>query len=130
MGFPSPAADHTENRISIDELCIDHPSSTYFIRAGRHAPRIGLVRGALLVVDSSLRPKHGSIIVSGIDEELTVMRYLLHPVPSLQDLHNPAKVTPIEDDNGTEYGGGRQAIWGVVTYWITPADMDNREDVF
>lgn len=129
MGFPSPAADHLENRISLDALCIDHPSATYFVRAGRHAPRIGLVRGAMLVVDSSLTPKHGSIIVSGIEDELTVMRFLAHPVPSLQDLHNPSIVKPIEEET-QDYGGTKQAVWGVVTYWITPADMDNRDDYF
>lgn len=33
MGFPSPAADYEEMRISLDEKLIKHPAATYFMRA-------------------------------------------------------------------------------------------------
>lgn len=33
MGFPSPAADYAESRISLDQQLIRHPSATYFMRA-------------------------------------------------------------------------------------------------
>lgn len=128
--YGSPASDYVEDRISLDKLCIDHPSATYFMRAGRHAPRIGLVRGALLVVDASLTPQHGSIIVSGLDDDLTIKRYLQHPFPALQDLHNPADVTVISEEDAGAYNAGREQVWGVVTYWITPADMNAAGDGF
>lgn len=32
MGFPSPAADYEEMRISLDEKFIKHPAATYFMR--------------------------------------------------------------------------------------------------
>jgi DNA polymerase V len=132
MGFPSPASDYVEDRISLDALCITHPSATYFMKAGNHAPRIGLVKGSLLVIDCSLTPVHGSIIVSGQGEELMLKRYLTYPVPALQDLNNPSKVTVITDNEDDKYcyGGARRTVWGVVTYWITPADMyAARDDV-
>lgn len=31
-GFPSPAQDYVEKRLSLDDLCIRHPESTYLLR--------------------------------------------------------------------------------------------------
>lgn len=56
MGFPSPAADYVERSMSLDEKFIEHPASTYFMRAGQTYWREGIQNGALLVVDSSLTP--------------------------------------------------------------------------
>ena len=50
MGFPSPAADYVEQRISLDEKLIRRPNSTYFMRAGCSYYREGIIQGALLVV--------------------------------------------------------------------------------
>lgn len=59
MGFPSPAADYAESRISLDQQIIRHPSATYFMRAADSHHREGILQGALLVVDSSLTPVDG-----------------------------------------------------------------------
>lgn len=59
MGFPSPAADYVESRISLDQQLIRHPSATYFMRAADSHHREGILQGALLVVDSSLTPVDG-----------------------------------------------------------------------
>ena len=32
-GFPSPAADYVEQRIDLNQLLIQHPSATYFVKA-------------------------------------------------------------------------------------------------
>ncbi|MEB5957949.1 LexA family transcriptional regulator, partial [Escherichia coli] len=34
MGFPSPAQDYVEQRISLDQRIITRPAATYFMRAG------------------------------------------------------------------------------------------------
>ncbi|HBU9965186.1 LexA family transcriptional regulator, partial [Citrobacter freundii] len=54
MGFPSPAADYVETRISLDQQLISQPAATYFMRASRSHFREGIIQGALLVVDASL----------------------------------------------------------------------------
>lgn len=54
MGFPSPAADYVETRISLDQQLISQPAATYFMRALRSHFREGIIQGALLVVDVSL----------------------------------------------------------------------------
>lgn len=51
MGFPSPAADYVETRISLDQQFIRHPSATYFMRASRSHFREGILQGALPVDD-------------------------------------------------------------------------------
>ncbi len=43
MGFPSPAADYVEKRISLDQQLISQPSATYFMRAARSHFREGII---------------------------------------------------------------------------------------
>lgn len=63
MGFPSPAADFAETRISLDQRLIHKPAATYFMLAGETIYRCGIMKDALLVVDASLSPCDGSLLV-------------------------------------------------------------------
>lgn len=45
MGFPSPAADYVETRISLDQQLIIQPAATYFMRASRSHFREGIIQG-------------------------------------------------------------------------------------
>ncbi|BEB05748.1 hypothetical protein VEE28_10920 [Escherichia coli] len=72
MGFPSPAADYVEERISLDKRIITRPAATYFMRAGSTHYREGILNGALLVVDASLSPCDGSLLVCIMDRELRI----------------------------------------------------------
>ena len=74
-GFPSPAEDYKENKIDLNEELIQHPSSTFMIRAkGDSMIGAGIFDDALLVVDRSLTPVHGSIIIAAIYAGFTVKR--------------------------------------------------------
>nr|WP_084635602.1 S24 family peptidase [Enterobacter sp. FB] len=75
MGFPSPAADYIEERISLDRRIITRPAATYFMRAGATHYREGILSGALLVVDASLSPCDGSLLVCTDEEEFRIKRY-------------------------------------------------------
>ena len=56
-GFPSPAADYTEAELDLNEYCIRHRASTYFVRAiGNSMTDIGLNSGDLMVVDKAEKP--------------------------------------------------------------------------
>ena len=56
-GFPSPADDYVEGRLSLDEYLIQHRDSTFFVRAkGNSMTGAGIFDGDLLVVDKSLSP--------------------------------------------------------------------------
>lgn len=73
MGFPSPAADYAEERISLDKEIIQHPNSTFFARMeGDSMVNAFIPSGALLVVDRSLTPKNLDIVLATVQGEWTV----------------------------------------------------------
>lgn len=71
-GFPSPADDYIESELNLTELLIPHPSSTFMVRAKGHSmERHGIYDSDLLIVDRSLEPQVGDIVVMAVDGELT-----------------------------------------------------------
>ena len=118
MGFPSPAADYVETRISLDQQLISQPAATYFMRASRSHFREGIIQGALLVVDASLSPCDGSLLICAIDGEFRIKRYRTHPQPHLVNLDNGRReALPVDDDGYSS----APAIFGVITYIINDA---------
>lgn len=75
MGFPSPAADYEEARLSLDERFIHKPAATYYMKASETIYRCGIMKDALLVIDSSLSPCDGSLLVCEIGGEFKVKIY-------------------------------------------------------
>ncbi len=74
-GFPSPADDHMEALISLDEELIHHKTSTFFVRArGNSMTGAGIHDGDLLVVDKSLEPISGDIVIASVDGNITVIQ--------------------------------------------------------
>ncbi|MFW7681219.1 DUF4113 domain-containing protein [Klebsiella pneumoniae] len=66
-GFPSPAQDYVEQRIDLNELLVNHPSATYFVKvAGDSMKDAGIGEGDLLVVDSSRTAVHGDFYSLGV----------------------------------------------------------------
>lgn len=75
-GFPSPAADHVEVRLSADQYLVKNPTATYFVRVkGDSMVNAGIYSGDVLVVDRSVEPSIGQIILAEVDGEFTV-KYL------------------------------------------------------
>ncbi|WP_444883539.1 LexA family protein [Microbulbifer sp. PSTR4-B] len=71
-GFPSPADDFKEAALSLDDHLITRPSATYFVRAdGDSMVNAGIHDGDLLIVDRSLTPVHGDVVVVALDGQLT-----------------------------------------------------------
>ncbi|HFK5809361.1 TPA: S24 family peptidase [Enterobacter bugandensis] len=124
MGFPSPAADYVEERISLDKRIIARPAATYFMRAGETHYREGILNGALLVVDASLRPCDGSLLVCRMEGELRIKRYRNHPKPHLEDLQTGRS----EDIPAYDDGTSPDAIFGVITYIINDARTGEFDD--
>ena len=74
-GFPSPADDHLERRLDLNEHLIRHPSSTFFLRVdGDSMSGAGILTGDLIVVDKALSPRAGAIVVAEVGDEFTVKR--------------------------------------------------------
>ena len=72
-GFPSPAEDYMHAKLDLNELLVEHPSATYYVRVnGDSMLGAGIVSGDLLVVDRSLEVTNNCIVVAHIDGEFTV----------------------------------------------------------
>lgn len=114
-GFPSPAGDHIEKRLDLNDLCVQHPEATFFVQVeGDSMSRAGINDKDMLVVDRAIDPKPGQIVVAAINNETTVKRlarrrgkYFLDP-----ESDNPG-YTPIELTEDLEC-----VIWGVVRYAV------------
>jgi DNA polymerase V len=110
-GFPSPADDYVERRLSLDEHLIQHKESTFFMRVAGHSMRnLGIFDGDLLVVDRAVAATHGCVVVAVVDGEFTV-KQLLHTAQGrvLRAAHPdyPDVVVSAEQDF---------SIWGVVQW--------------
>lgn len=74
-GFPSPAEDYIEGEIDLNEQLIQHPHSTFLMKvSGDSMIGAGIMPGSTLVVDRSLEPRHGNVVIAVIDGQLTVKR--------------------------------------------------------
>lgn len=83
-GFPSPASDYIESTLDLNELCIQHPAATYFVRVqGDSMVDAGIEEGDVLVVDRSLQATQDDIVIAGWNGELTCKRLQLKPFPQL-----------------------------------------------
>ena len=119
MGIPSPARDYPEERIDLNKLLVPHPQATFIVRSeGDSMINAFIPHTALLVIDRSVIPRNGDIVLAALNGELTV-KYLkkndhkcwLCPANSK---YRETEITP--DMN--------MVIWGVVTGIITdPKDL-------
>ncbi|MEK9726491.1 MAG: translesion error-prone DNA polymerase V autoproteolytic subunit [Candidatus Margulisiibacteriota bacterium] len=74
-GFTSPAEDHVENQLSLDEYLVSNPDSTFFVRSsGNSMTGAGIFDGDLLIIDRSIEAKNNHIVLAIVDTEFTVKR--------------------------------------------------------
>lgn len=111
-GFPSPADDHVERTLDLNEELITHPAATFFLRAGgRSMQGAGIHDGDLLVVDRSVPSENGTVVVAVVDGEFTVKRLTQTPAGMILAAEHP-DYPPIAIGSETDV-----RIWGVVT-WV------------
>ena len=74
-GFPSPADDFVEKTLDLNELLVQRPAATFFVRAeGESMLGAGIHPNDILVVDRSIKPISGKIVICALNGELTVKR--------------------------------------------------------
>jgi DNA polymerase V len=109
-GLPAAADDHIEAELNLHNYLVTRPAETFFVRAqGQSMINAGIFDGDLLVVDRSIAPRHGLVVVAALDGELTVKRLEMAGQRLRLLPENPA-YPPIEV--GEEQNCH---IWGVVT---------------
>ena len=71
-GFPSPADDYIEEKIDLNKHLIKRPAATFFAKAnGESLLEIGIKNGDLLIVDRSLKPMQGDVVIVALNGEMT-----------------------------------------------------------
>ncbi|PCJ61078.1 MAG: peptidase S24 [Rhodospirillaceae bacterium] len=74
-GFPSPAEDYIEGSLDLNAYLVPHPAATFILRVvGDSMTGAGILPGDLLVVDRSVEPAKGHIVVAALEGDLTVKR--------------------------------------------------------
>ncbi|UUO09415.1 translesion error-prone DNA polymerase V autoproteolytic subunit [Alcaligenes faecalis] len=112
-GFPSPAEDHTQKRLDLNELLIHQPDATFFMRVRGPSMRdAGIDDGDYVVIDRSLEAKHGNVVLAVIDGEFTIKR-LFRRAGRVKLQAANATFTDIEFRDGQEL-----IVWGVVTWTL------------
>ena len=112
-GFPSPADDFKEIRISLDKELVKNKEATFYAKvSGDSMIGAGLDDGDLLVIDRSLSPENGKIAICFIDGDFTVKR-IKKEKDKLYLMPENKKYKPIEIREDNEL-----IIWGIVEYVI------------
>ena len=112
-GFPSPADDHLDISLDLNDYLIKHPSATFYIYVkGDSMINDGIYSGDIMIVDRSLTPKTKDIVVAMINGEFTVKRmYRKNNKIYLNPGNKDYQSICITDDMDFQ-------IWGVVTHTI------------
>lgn len=109
-GFPAPGDDMVEKTLDINDLLIDNPESTFYVRVqGDSMEGAGIFSGDILVVDRVAEATHGSIVVSAVYGELVVKR-LRKTINGYVLISEKEGYEPIAVHDNEEC-----FIWGVVT---------------
>ncbi len=109
-GFPSMAEDYIDRALDLNELLIQHPAATFFVRvSGDSMINAGIFPNDILIVDKALMPSNNKIVIARIDDEFTVKRLvkeqdrvILYPE---NEAYEPMVITSDMDFE----------VWGVVT---------------
>ena len=109
-GFPSPADDYVEKNLDLNELLVQKPAATFFVRAqGESMLGAGIHPNDILVVDRSIEPVPGKIVICALNGELTVKRLERNNDQWQLKAENPAYPDIVIHEEL------EMVIWGVVT---------------
>ena len=112
-GFPSPADDHLDVSLDLNEYLIKHPSATFYIYVkGDSMINDGIYNGDIMIVDRAISPKSKDVVIAVIDGEFTVKR--IHKKNNkiyLQPSNKNYQTICITNEMDFQ-------IWGVVTHTI------------
>ncbi|ABW33338.1 LexA family protein [Acaryochloris marina] len=112
-GFPSPADDHLQKNLNLQDALIPRPAATFLMRVeGDSMEGCGIFSGDLLVVDRSIDPVDGAVVIAVLEGEFTVKRLRKTQGKILLTAENP-DYPPITVQRGMDF-----SVWGVVTFVV------------
>lgn len=108
-GYPSPAEDHVEDTLDLNDYMVQRPDSTFMLRVeGESMKNVGILPNDILIVDRSVKAEHNKIVIAALDGELTVKR-LFHSGGLIKLLPENLAYPEITIESEAEL-----VIWGVV----------------
>lgn len=115
-GFPSPAEDYKRQSLDFNRDMIRHPESTFYGRVdGDSMIEAGISHGDIAVIDRSLIPSDGDVVVAFVNNEFTIKFLdLTHKSEGYIELRPansnfaPIRITQLDNFQ----------VWGVVTWTI------------
>jgi DNA polymerase V len=112
-GFPSPAADFDESKISLDNVLVKNREATFYAKAsGTSMIGAGIDDGDILVIDRSIEPQNNKVAVCFIDAEFTVKRIKVEK-DGVYLMPENKEFQPIKVTQENQF-----MVWGMVTYVI------------
>ena len=112
-GFPSPASDFEESRISIEKVVVKNKEATFYAKvSGESMKDAGLDDGDILVIDRSEELKNNKIAVCYLNGEFTVKRVKIEK-NHIYLIPENKKYDPIKVNKENEF-----IVWGIVTYVV------------
>lgn len=115
-GFPSPAEEYEDVQLDINDLVVTNPTATFYVRVkGQSMIDANIYDGDILVVDRSIEPTHGKIVIAVIDNEFTVK--------TLHLKNGEVKLIPANPDYPEIILKDTQElnVWGIVSHIIHKA---------
>lgn len=108
-GFPSPATDYMQDGLDLNEYLVQHKAASFLFEVkGDSMKNAGIMDGDKVVVDRSIEPRHGKIVIAVVEGEFTIKRLYRRAGRIELRPDNPAyPVIPIPPDTQLE-------VWGVV----------------
>lgn len=116
-GFGAAADDYMDRGIDLNEQLIINKPATFFMRvSGSSMINAGIYDDDIVIVDKSIKPQNGKIVIAVLDGELLIRRYE-RTMNTLRLVPETTKLSPIEVGEFSDC-----KIWGVVTCVIRMVD--------
>jgi DNA polymerase V len=116
-GFGAAADDYMERGIDLNEQLIINKPATFFMRVSSNSMvNAGICDGDVVIVDRSIKPANGKIVIAIVDGELLIRRYE-QTMNKLRLVPESSNLAAIDVNEFSQY-----SVWGVVTCVIRMID--------
>lgn len=114
-GFPNPCEDFIQKPVSLDDILIRNPTSTFIFRVNGNSMQPLIAHDAFIVVDKSIRATNGKIVLATIDSEFVIKELEIDTINQrvlFKSVNPKYKTIAINIDENNTWESG--IIWGVV----------------
>ena len=109
-GFPSPADDFMDDEVDLQRILVPNRPATFLWRVSGHSMvEAGIHDGDVVVVDRSLGPEPGQVVVVAINGEVSLKAYRKGGTLAFANKAMPAFAAD---------AGDQIEVWGVVTWTL------------